>query len=87
MADVERSLGHLGLALTNRRRPLRQHGAGLPARRSPPALEPQLLFRDQRGRNRRVQREGQGYSDCAPGGQEIRDWVRLSRPRCPRAAS
>ncbi len=86
LADVERPLGHLRLAVTDRRRPLRQHGAGLPARRSAPTMEPQPLLRNERGRSRRVQREGQGYSDCAPGGQEIRHWVRLPRSQTGRVA-
>ncbi|POR33500.1 hypothetical protein TPAR_06282, partial [Tolypocladium paradoxum] len=69
--DVEGPLRGHRLAVPDRRRPLRVHGARLPARRPAPPLEPQRAGGDGRRRGGRVQRQGQGHPHCAPRGAQV----------------
>lgn len=75
VVDVERTVHLHRFLLPDRRRSLGKHGAGYAAWRPPRSLEPKHLVRNRRGRHCRVQRQGEGYSDCAPRRAQV--WRRV----------
>jgi hypothetical protein len=75
VADVERSLRSCRLAIPDRRRSLRLHGACFPKRRPALPLEPESDSRDECWRGGCLQRQGQGHPYRSQNRPQIRRWV------------
>ena len=74
--DVERNLCRHRQPEPNRCSIERLHGAGLPAGRSPSAMEPEPILGVAGWRDCRVQHQRQGHPHRAPRCAQVRDWVR-----------